>query len=104
MKNNIDIVKDLKDIKKADLKKQVFIIIQKWRKQMKTNKKEFKEEFLDNNKNQYFNALKDLIGEFEELKEMSVLNFLFLVICGGSNIKLLKEMNEEFEKSMEKKK
>lgn len=106
MEEKINIIKDLKEIKKVELKDRFWVIIKKWVYQNKKNRKEFRDEFLSNNADKYFDELKDLVGEFEELekevKGISVLDFLFYIICGYDSNKFFKEMNKEFKTLKEK--
>lgn len=89
--NKINIERDLKNIKKEQFKLKVMGIIKKWREELHTEKKEFKEQFLSEENDKHFNALKDLIGEFKAIeKDINVLGFLYYIIVGGGRYSYFK--------------
>ncbi len=96
----INLKKDLTDVKVTDRKKKILKIISKWL--IQNNGKDgekFKEEFLSEDNDKYFDEIKESIGDFKELKNMSVLYFLGNVIIGMSlDIKIINELHEDFKK------
>lgn len=102
----ITIKKDLTDVKVADRKKQILNVIHKWLIEVNENRQEFREEFLSDKNDKYFNELKESIGEFEEIKDMSILDFLgevifYSAIGKESKFKIINELQKEFQKLRE---
>lgn len=59
MKEKINIIEDLKDIKEVSLKNEFWVTIKKWVYQCKYDRENFREEFLSEDKDKYFDELKD---------------------------------------------
>jgi len=98
----ITIKKDLTNVKTADKKKQILNILKKWVIEHREQKKEFRKEFLSKKNDKYFLELKELIGDFKELKKMSVLDFLaYIIICDDSEFKIIRELQKGFKKLKE---
>lgn len=77
-----NLVEDLTETRKAELKEVIFEIINTWVLECKENHKNFREAFLSNKLNKYFNKIKKAIGEFKGISKMSVLDFLAKIILG----------------------
>ncbi len=92
----ITLKKDLTDIKISDKKKIVANIILKWRRQISKQRELFRDEFLSEKHDKYFEALKDIIGDFKELKKINISDFIYEIVVLGqkSKYKVCREIYE----------
>jgi len=96
-KTKTTLKKDLTDVKIADKKKQILNIIEKWCIKIRTQKEEFRTEFLSKKQNKYFDDIKKIIGDFKNIPKMSVLRFLAEVIIGEtSKYKVCRDLHKDF--------
>lgn len=103
-KINISIKEDLTEVKEADRKKKILNIINKWLIEVNSKEQEFKDEFLSDKNDKYFNELKDLIGDFKDIEKTSVLYFLCGIILNDSEdskYPIFNELHKEFKKLRE---
>ncbi len=93
-----NLTSDLKGIKKAEFKETIFNIIYKFHLEIRENGEDFREAFLSNKADKYFNEIKKAIGEFKGISKMRVLDFLARVVLGYGfkENKLFQELHEEF--------
>ena len=98
-----NLTEDLTETKKAEFKGTIFDILYKWRLECRENFDNFREAFLSDKADKYFNEIKEVIGDFKGIPKMSVLYFLARIILdyGYERNKLLQELHEEFLKMTE---
>ena len=88
--------KNLVDTKKADKEDIIFEIINEWRCEVKENYDDFKTAFLSDEADKKFRELKDKLGDFIKIEEITVIDFMAKIILGCSKDKIFIRLHKRF--------
>ena len=93
---------DLVNTKKADKEDIIFEIINEWRCELIKNHDDFKTAFLSDEADKKFQELKERLGDFITIEEMTVIDFLAkIIIPWDEKDKFFIRLHERFIKERE---
>ena len=95
--------KNLTDVKKADKGDMIFKIVNEWFLEINNNHDDFKEVFISDEMDKKFQTLKEQIGDFMNIKEMKVIDFMpNIIVEDYTKDKIFKRLNKRFIKEKTK--